>query len=66
MARAVGTLEDLLDAKSYPSVRLGAARTVVEIGLHQYDADTIMRKLDQIEAHQRQQDTAGRCGNARA
>ena len=34
-AKAVDTLEDLLDAVKYPAVRLGAARTVVEIGLHQ-------------------------------
>lgn len=53
--RAVETLEDLLDAKKYPSVRLGAARTVAEIGLHQHDADTILRKLDEIEAAQRRQ-----------
>jgi alpha-beta hydrolase superfamily lysophospholipase len=53
--RAVETLEDLLGAKQYPSVRLGAARTVAEIGMHQYDADTILRKLDKVEAAQRQQ-----------
>ena|ERR1700674_4106661 len=52
--RAVETLEDLLGAKQYPAVRLGAARTVAEIGMHQYDADTILRKLDKIEAAQRQ------------
>jgi alpha-beta hydrolase superfamily lysophospholipase len=52
-ARAVETLEDLLDAKTHAAVRLGAARTVAEIGIHQYDADTIMRKLDEIEARQR-------------
>jgi hypothetical protein len=51
--RAVDTLEDLLEAKKYPSVRLGAARTVVELGLHQYDAETILRKLQEIEARQR-------------
>ena len=52
--RAVETLEDLLGAKQYPAVRLGAARTVAEIGMHQYDADTILRKLDKVEAAQRQ------------
>ena len=52
--RAVDALEDLLGAKQYPAVRLGAARTVAEIGIHQYDADTILRKLDKIEAAQRQ------------
>jgi hypothetical protein len=52
--RVVETLEDLLGAKQYPAVRLGAARTVAEIGMHQYDADTILRKLEKIEAAQRQ------------
>jgi hypothetical protein len=52
--RAVETLEDLLGAKQYPSVRLGAARTVAEIGMHQYDANTIIRELDKAEAAQRQ------------
>lgn len=59
-SRAVDTLEDLLDAKDYPSVRLGAARTVTEMGLHQHDTETILRTLGEIEAHQRQQDTARR------
>ena len=59
-SRAVDTLEDLLDAKDYPSVRLGAARTVTEMGIHQHDAETILRKLGEIEAHQRQQDTERR------
>jgi hypothetical protein len=31
----------LLEAKNYPNVRLGAARTVAELGIHQHDADTI-------------------------
>lgn len=51
--RAVDTLDELLDEKNPPAVRLGAARTVAEIGLHQQDAETIMRKLDEIEAAQR-------------
>ena len=28
-----------------------AARTVAELGIHQHDAETIMRKLDEIEEH---------------
>ena len=51
-ARAVDTLEDLLDAKKYPSARLGAARRVAKIGIHQHDAETIPRKLEEIEAAQ--------------
>ena len=54
-ARAVDTLEDLLGAKDHPAVRLGAARTVAEIGMHRHDADTILRRLDDIEAAQREQ-----------
>ena len=54
-AKAVDTLEDLLDAKINANVRLGAARTVAEIGIHQHDAETILRKLDEIELDQRRQ-----------
>ena len=51
--RGVETLEELLDAKKFPAVRLGAARTLVELGIHQHDAETIMRKLEEIESAQR-------------
>lgn len=51
--RAVDTLADLLAARKHPAVRLGAARTVVEVGLHQHEATTILRKLAEIEAAQR-------------
>jgi hypothetical protein len=51
-SRAVNTLEDLLEAKDHPTVRLGAARTLVEIGMHQHDAETIMSKLQEIETAQ--------------
>jgi hypothetical protein len=54
--RAVEALEDLLAATDYPSVRLRAARTVAEFGIHQHDAETIMRKLDELEAAQRRGD----------
>jgi hypothetical protein len=50
---AVSTLADLLGDTHPPAVRLGAARTVAELGQHQYDGETIMRKLDEIEARQR-------------
>jgi hypothetical protein len=53
--RAVDTLEDLLDVKDAPSVRLGAARTIAELGIHQHEADTILRKLGEIEAAQERQ-----------
>ena len=51
--RAVDTLAALLADKEPPALRLGAARTVADIGLHQYDAETILKKLDEIEARQR-------------
>ena len=51
--RAMDTLEALLDETKHPNVRLGAARTVAEIGIHQHDAETIMAKLDEIESDQR-------------
>src|SRR5262245_19497145 len=50
--RGVETLEELLDAKKFPAVRLGAARTIVELGIHQHDAETILRKLEEIESAQ--------------
>ena len=53
VGRAVETLEELLGDTDHPNVRLGAARTVVEIGIHEHDADTIVRRLDEIEARQK-------------
>lgn len=52
--RAVETLEDLLDEKDHPNVRLGAARTVAELAVHHYEAETLFRRLDAIEAEKRQ------------
>jgi hypothetical protein len=52
-ARAVDTLADLLEAGSAPTVRLGAARTVLELAIHEHDTDTIMQRLAEIEAVQR-------------
>jgi hypothetical protein len=50
--------------KMSPTVRLGAARTVVELGIHQHDAETILKRLEELEATHRQQETARRreCG----
>jgi hypothetical protein len=59
-ARAIETLEDLLEAKDHSNVRLGAARTVAELAIHQHEAETIMRKLEELEAAQRHQDEARR------
>jgi hypothetical protein len=55
VGRAVDTLEDLLDAMETPAVRLGAARTVVELGIHQHEMDAILRRLGEIEAAQARQ-----------
>ena len=52
MGKAVDTLEDLLSTDTAAAVRLGAARTMAEIALHQHDADTILRTLDEIEQRQ--------------
>ena len=54
-AKAIDALEELLDDTDHPNVRLGAA---AEFAIHQHDAETILEKVDQVEAYQRQQ--AGR------
>jgi hypothetical protein len=53
---AVETLAALMAPDVSPAVRLGAARTIAELGIHQHDGETILRKLDEIESYQRQQD----------
>ena len=53
--KAIDTLEELLCARKHPAVRLGAARTVVEVGLHQHEAATILSRLAEIEAAQERQ-----------
>lgn len=59
--RAVETLEDLLEAKRHPAMRLGAARTLLELGVNRHDADTLLRKLADIELRQEQwQDRRGK------
>jgi len=54
VALAVETLEDLLKDAKHPSVRLGAARTIAEIAMHQHDAETIVKRLQAIEAAQQE------------
>lgn len=51
--KAIDALEDLLDETQYPAVRLGAARTVVELAVHRQDAATLMTRLDELEREQR-------------
>lgn len=52
-AHAVETLIMLMGPKVPPTVRLGAAKTVAELAIQRHDADTIMRRLDEVEACQR-------------
>lgn len=54
MTRAIDTLEELLSAKKYPAVRLGAARTVVELATQRHEGNIIMCKLLELEAAHRQ------------
>lgn len=54
--RAIETLEDLLGPEHPPAVRLGSARTITELGMHQHDAEIILRKLNEIETAQRQKE----------
>ena len=58
-AVAIDTLAALMGRQMPPNVRLGAARTVAELGIHQNDAETIIRRLDEIEAQQRRQAEVG-------
>lgn len=51
-ARAVDTLEELMDEAVSSNVRLGASRTIVEIGIHAHDAATILNRLDELDAAQ--------------
>ena len=57
-ARAVETLEDLLREKEHPSARLGAARTLVELGVSRHDAETIVTGPRQVDVQMLQC-----CGN---
>ena len=51
--RAVDVLGELLDARKHPSVRLGAARSVVEVALYEHDVNALMGKLNELEQLQR-------------
>jgi hypothetical protein len=53
LVKAVDTLDDLLSEKKHPAVRLGAARTIAEIAMHEWDAETLLKMLEDIEAAQR-------------
>jgi hypothetical protein len=55
-AQAVDTLQALMAESVPPSVRLGAARTLVEVSINRDDAQVILGKLADIEALQRRSD----------
>jgi hypothetical protein len=48
-AEAVSTLAHLLSADTLPAVRLGAARTVTELAVQQYEAEVIVKRLEELE-----------------
>jgi transposase-like protein len=54
-ATAIDTLEQLLAPAVSDHVRLGAAKAIADLGIHFQDTETILQKLDEIEAAQRQQ-----------
>jgi hypothetical protein len=54
--KAIDTLSSLMEKDIASTVRLGAARTVVELGLHERDAELIARRLDELEALVREQE----------
>jgi len=43
----------------YPAVRLGAARSVADLAVHEHGLDEIASKLTEIEAVQRQSHLSG-------
>lgn len=58
--KAVAALDELLDAKRHPAVRLGAARSVLELASARHDAATLLARLDELERHQERLDAAGK------
>lgn len=58
--RAIQALEELVGERKYPHVRLAAARTIAELAIRQHDAETIVRRLEEIEARQREYANLGR------
>lgn len=54
MGQAVSVLEDLLAEKKHPAVRLGAARTVIELALNRNDAEVLLTRVEELERLQRE------------
>ena len=49
MGHAVSVLEDLLAETKHPAVRLGAARTVIELALNRNDAEVLLGRVEELE-----------------
>ena len=54
VGRAVTALEDLLDAKDFPGIRLGAAKTIIELAIHRDQAERLERRIGELEQIQQQ------------
>ena len=48
-SKAIDTFEDLLDRGEQPSVRLGAARAVVDLAASRHDAQILVSRLEELE-----------------
>ena len=46
---AVDTLLDLVKTKNPPATRLGAARSLLDLGIERHDASTIVARLAELE-----------------
>ena len=57
-SRAVETLAALMKSAP-PAVRLAAARSVLDLGIHQHEAEAICSRIDQIEARLQEQRRTG-------
>lgn len=55
---AVQTLEELLGAKKHPAVRLGAARTVLEMATASHDAEVLLNRVNDLLARVRAMEQA--------
>ena len=60
MSKAADTFGELMGPKVPPNIRLTAARIVSELAIHQYEAGTILRRLEELEAYQRDRATEAR------
>src|SRR5438128_1563344 len=57
---AVDTLAVRMGPKAPLSVRLTDARTLLELGIHRQDGETLLRRLEDVEADLRQYEAAAK------